>query len=362
MSRGRQPVALTQKTARAIWLHAQRLDADEPFGSGPDAVKAAVEHLGYVQIDTINVIERCHHHILFNRIPQYRRGDLATAQSDDRSVFEYWTHALSYVPVRDLPIFLPDMAAHRDNPSQWYADAGPDDLRKLLRRIRRDGAISIRDIDDDEPVEKDHPWASRKPSKRVLQLGFYNGELAISRRDGMVKTYELMERHFGWPPRPRPATTGQRHLYLLERAIRTHGVIDTRVRTKKLVPVIIGEDPTPHWAPPVLLEQPIEIDPTRVHILSPFDPLIIQRRRTAAIFGYDHVFEAYLTKAKRRFGYFTTPVLMGDEIVAVLDLKTDRAAGRMLIQAWHWVGAGGEHHRPAIEAALDRFTAFQLGQ
>src|SRR3569623_3637978 len=103
------PLAL----ARAHWLHAQRLDVREPFGKGPSAVQAAIEHLGYVQIDTINVIERCHHHILFSRIPAYRRADLRQAQSVDRSVFEYWTHALSYVPANDFRFFLPAMREHK---------------------------------------------------------------------------------------------------------------------------------------------------------------------------------------------------------------------------------------------------------
>ena len=78
-----------------------------------------------MQIDTINVIERSHHHILFSRIPGYRRADLHQAQSVDKSVFEYWTHALAYVPTRDLRFFLPDMKAHRIAPAQWYADGRP---------------------------------------------------------------------------------------------------------------------------------------------------------------------------------------------------------------------------------------------
>ena len=102
--------------------------------------------------------------------------------------------------------------------------------------------------------------------------------------------------------------------------------------------------------------------PDIVHILSPFDPLIIQRRRTAAIFGYEHLFEAYVTKEKRQLGYFTLPVLVGDEIVAGLDLKTDRAAGKLLIQSWHWFGRGDARaHKAPIEAALHRFERFQLG-
>src|SRR3954466_9599606 len=92
---------LATSDARRIWLRAQRLDAPAPFGDGPEATPAAVAHLGYVQIDTINVIERCHHHILWSRIPAYRRAHLHQAQSIDRTVFEYWTHALSYVPSRD---------------------------------------------------------------------------------------------------------------------------------------------------------------------------------------------------------------------------------------------------------------------
>ncbi|HTM78372.1 MAG TPA: crosslink repair DNA glycosylase YcaQ family protein, partial [Devosia sp.] len=81
--------------ARAIWLRAQRLDTSAPFGDGPEATALAIGHLGYVQIDTINVIERCHHHILFSRIPTYRRAHLSQAQAVDKSVFEYWTHALA---------------------------------------------------------------------------------------------------------------------------------------------------------------------------------------------------------------------------------------------------------------------------
>src|SRR5664279_3040367 len=112
---------LNQAQARRLWLRAQRLDVPEPFGAGAQATAAAVAHLGYVQIDTINVIERCHHHILWNRIPQYRRADLGQAQSGDKSVFEYWTHALSYVPAADLRYFLPAMRRHRREGHRWLS-------------------------------------------------------------------------------------------------------------------------------------------------------------------------------------------------------------------------------------------------
>src|SRR6202165_2477617 len=124
---------LSKTEARRIWLRAQRLAAPAPFGAGPAATSAAVEQLGYVQIDTINVIERCHHHILWNRIPDYRRADLRQAQSVDKSVFEYWTHALSYVPAKDLRFFIPAMKVHRREGHKWFGSVSTADLRKVLR-------------------------------------------------------------------------------------------------------------------------------------------------------------------------------------------------------------------------------------
>ena len=121
MPRATEPHPLTKTEARRIWLHAQRLDTNEPFGAGPQAVAAAVDHLGYVQIDTIHVIERCHHHILYSRIPAYARADLRQAQSVDKSVFEYWTHALSYVPAKDIRFFVPAMREHRRDGHRWFA-------------------------------------------------------------------------------------------------------------------------------------------------------------------------------------------------------------------------------------------------
>ena len=376
-----KPVSLPLAEARRLWLRAQRLDTRDPFGSGPDATRQAVEHLGYVQIDTINVIERSHHHILFSRIPSYRRADLHRAQTIDKTVFEYWTHALAYVPTRDLRFFLPDMKAHQIAPSQWYADGDPKDLARLKRQIRRDGALSIRDIEE-EPVEKEHLWASRKPSKRVLQHGFYNGDFTVSERTGMLKTYELMDRHFGWTRAPRAATPPQVREYLLDRALRAQGLVsapsvmhpwlrfspelmalvERRVRRKALVPVTVGDDPTPHWITPEALDEaPVANEPL-THILSPFDPVVIQRRRLSLFFGYDHVFEAYVPRAKRKFGYFTLPVLHGDEIVAALDLKADRSVRKLLIQSWTWIGTGrARTHKKLIEAELDRFATFQFG-
>jgi uncharacterized protein len=379
-ARSQRPLSLSD--ARRMWLRAQRLDERAPFGTGPEATRAAVEHLGYVQIDTINVIERCHHHILFSRIPDYRRDHLRQAQSMDRSVFEYWTHALSYVPTRDLRFFL---RAMRQDWRQrgWFRSVKPAELRRLVARIEHDGPLTIRDIDDDVLVEKDHAWASRKPSKRALQLAFYQGLLTISARDGMLKTYELSARHFGWETPPQPASETEIADYILDRALRAQGIvsldsichldagrkaavrrrIEARLRRNALVAVALDEaGKHEHWAIPEALETKPTAVPSIVHILSPFDPLIIQRKRLRHIFGYDHRFEAYVPKEKRVLGYFALPVLIGDEIVAAIDLKADRVNRKLLIQQWHWLGSGaGQAHRAAIDEELDRFGRFQFG-
>jgi len=360
-------------------LRAQRLDETAPFGGGPAATRAVVEQLGYVQIDTIHVIERCHHQILYTRIPAYRREDLHQAQSVDKSVFEYWTHALSYVPTRDLRFYVRAMKEERRSSSSWFGTVKDTELRKVLGRIRKHGALTIRDIEDDVLVEKHHAWASRKPSKRALQLAFYRGLVTVSARSGMLKTYELMNRHFGWDRLPKAASEREILDYLLERALRSQGVvsldsacfmdaprkaamrrlIEARVRRRELVAAEI--DGVPHWARPDDLENPATVE-ERVHILSPFDPLVAQRRRLKLLFGYEHRFEAYLPKEKRVFGYFAQPVLVGDQIAALIDLKTDRVRRRLLVQKWTWVSKRERRQRKRqIEEALHGFERFQLG-
>jgi uncharacterized protein YcaQ len=138
-------------------------------------------------------------------------------------------------------------------------------------------------------------------------------------------------------------------------------LIETRLRRKTLVPLSLeGAGKTEHWARPEDLEASLEPS-AQIHILSPFDPLIIQRKRLALFFGHEHRFEAYLPKEKRRFGYFALPVLADDAIVAALDLKADRERRRLLIQNWSWLPPGRpRRHKRRIEEALHRFERFQL--
>lgn len=378
---GAKIVGISQADARRLWLRTQRLDERAPFGAGPQAVAAAIAHLGYVQIDTINVIERCHHHILWSRIPRYRTAALVAVQSGEKSAFEYWTHALAYVPTSDYRFFVPAMEARRSKAHRFHGRIDADACAAMLARIRDQGPLSLRDIDDEKLEEKLHPWASRKPSKRLLDYGFWVGDLTISARAGMVKSYELTDRHFGWTEPVPAATPDEFAAYLLDRGLRTQGVVSLesmtygdapskaavarlvaeRVASGALVPIEIeGLARTNHWATPAALDEVSTLERARrVHILSPFDPLVIQRKRLAALFGHDHRFEAYVPAAKRVLGYFALPVLVGDRVVAAIDTKMDRKAGALAIRKWTWLVPETSGLRSRIEVALTRFEQFQ---
>jgi uncharacterized protein len=373
---------ISRLRARQIWLEAQGFGRRIATGRGAKAVTDVVRHLGYVQIDTINVVERCHHHILFTRLPGYHRSDLHKAQSKQRSVFEYWTHALAYIATDDYRYFMPAMAEYRSFPPASFAKVSEGDTERLLERIAKEGPISIRDIDDDVLVEKDHAWASRKPSKSVLSKGFYEGVLTVSARLGMLKAYDLTDRHFGWEEPPEPASEDEVNAYMLKRALRAQGLvsldsichleasrkpairslIEQRVAAGELIPVLLKDDRIEHWVMPEVLERRAARRETDAHILSPFDPLIIQRKRLELFFGYAHRFEAYVPSEKRVLGYFALPVLYDGRIVAAIDIKADRQVSRLVINKWTKFGDESYEQQSAVDDALQRFEAFQFAE
>lgn len=378
-----KPRILSREDARKIWIRAQGLDVQAPFGLGKNGALAAIKRLGYVQIDTINVIERAHHHILHCRVPDYRPEFLHELQSKEKSVFEFWTHALSFIPTDFYEHYLRLMRDHQKYPSRWYSGVSEKQMRALVRRIRKEGPISMRQIDE-EKQEKDHEWASRKPSKRALQFLFYAGRLVISKREGMLKHYELAERHFGWKTKPKTPTARQTIEFRIDRALDSQGVIslvscthleagpvkkaflralESRVRKSELTRVEIEGLNEKFYARSETLERSTEINPERIHILSPFDPLVIQRKRTRDFFGFDYLLECYVPASNRKYGYFCLPVLAGDRFVARLDLKADREKRKLLIQAWHWEKGtfNKKGMRRLIQKELERFHKFQFG-
>lgn len=191
-----------------------------------------------------------------------------------------------------------------------------------------------------------------------------------------------MDRHFSWSEKSTPANEKELNVYLLERALRSqrlvsldsichlepsrkkimNALIQKRVDDRDLLPISIeGSERIQHWIKPEILEEKIELEFGLVHILSPFDPLIIQRKRLKLFFDYQHLFEAYIPKEKRIYGYFSLPVLIEDKIVAVIDLKTDRQIRKLLIQKWTWLPKQKTRaFKQMVESELHRFEIFQL--
>jgi uncharacterized protein YcaQ len=268
------------------------------------------------------------------------------------------------------------------SPSSWFSKVKKADFNRVISRIQNEGALSLRDMRDKKLEDKDHPWASRKPSQRALQLGFHSGKLTVSERIGMLKKYELSSRHFDWNKRPKAASELEVLNYTLDRALRSQAVvsldsichlntkikpkinrlIESMVSSRELIELSIsGIEATKFWIRPEIFAQKEHLDNSLIHILSPFDPLVIQRRRLKLFFDYEHRFEAYLPKEKRVFGYFGLPILFEDRIVAVIDLKTDRCRNKLDIQKWTWVGDSSLGRlKKNIEERLHYFELFQL--
>ena len=180
-----EPCAVTKAQGRRIWLGAQRLDTSAPFGNGPDATPAAVAHLGYVQIDTINVVERSHHQILYTRIPTYRREHLRQAQSVDKSVFEYWTHALSYVPTADLR-FRRNEQVRVEIPT---ASSEPVTAR-LLDRTGKALAVPVTAAVRDDPDGS--RWVTAQLTLAPLAPADYAVELTVGERK-MISAFRVIQ-------------------------------------------------------------------------------------------------------------------------------------------------------------------------
>src|SRR5512137_1942744 len=164
--------SISEKTARRLVLHAQLLDGRTKIKKGKAGVAQAIGHLGYVQIDTIAVIERAHHHTLWTRVPGYRPEHLHQAHAVDRSVFEYWGHAASFLPMGDYRFYIPMMRGFLDPKGGWYRGWGEkygDHLQPVLKRIREEGPLAARDFAN--PTGRGRgPWWDWKPAKAALEM------------------------------------------------------------------------------------------------------------------------------------------------------------------------------------------------
>jgi len=343
-----------------------------PDGRGPTAVANLVERIGFVQIDTISVVERAHHHILAARLPGYQTGWL-----DRAAVFEYWAHAAAFLPWSDFRHTLPRKQRVREQGHDWFR-VERSDAEAVLKRIRDEGPLLARDF---ETTGTRGSWWDWKPAKRALEYLFMTGELMVGRQ-GFQKVFDLTERRLPAGVDTRTPTPEEHAQWYIDRALDAWGLVaqdefayqrrehtdlvvpllKAGVEAGSLVQVAVEGVKEPYWLRPSALETVGALPgPGRgLHILSPFDPFLIHRKRMKRLFAFDFTIECYVPAPKRTFGYFALPLLLGDRFVGLLDAKADRAAGRLLVQNLRYDGP--PRRRAAFDAALipalERFAAF----
>jgi hypothetical protein len=298
-----------RKQLRLIALEHQGLTKVRPFGKGLQATQRALEHLGYVQIDTLSVVERAHHHTLWIRVPDYQ-PDYLRQLIQKRSAFEYWFHAASYLPMSDYRFVLPQMSAVRRGETSFAPKAEPKYMRHVIERIRIDGPLKARDFES--ATRGNAKWWNWKPAKRALERLFLQGDLMIADRVGMQKVYDLTERVL-----PDNTNTSEPSLlefseYLVNHSIRANGfttlkqlthlrpgeklrkalttILQNKVEQGALVEYTINGMPLVYVAQSALGTK-INRSAANVRILSPFDNAIIHRDRVLQLFDFDYRLE-----------------------------------------------------------------------
>lgn len=331
--------------ARALWLTSLCL-AQPPTGALD--TKELIKRLGFVQLDTIQVVSRAHHHILWSRNQNYREHMLDPLLRTKRQVFEHFTHDASVLPMDFLPMWQRQFRRKRDKVSRsnWFGKhLDPDLIADVKRRITAEGPLSTQNFDT-KVVGERAMW-KRPPHKMVLDYLWFAGELATSHCDGFTKFYDLAERVF---PQDLPTLSDQDQITQLCRMALDRIGFGTITEIRNFWAACAGNE-VKAWVQSDaanLIEVEIEgadgiwttalacadiedriktlKDPTtRLRILNPLDPAIRDRTRLSRLFGFDYTVEMFVPAAKRKWGYYVYPVLEGNRFVGRIEAKGDRA-------------------------------------
>ena len=313
-----------------------------------------VSRVQVLQIDSVNVLERAHYLPLLSRAGAYDKTllDRAAGRAPRRLV-EYWAHVAALVPVDLWPVMRHRMRHYRDHGHAWMSHR-PELVAGLLREIGDRGASTARELDQGLPRGRDHWGWNWSETKKALEYLFVAGELAVaSRTTSFERRYDLPERVLPASVLavPEPAREDAER-ELVRRAARAHGVAGVRcladyyrmstavtrraaaelVENGELLPVRVRG-----WDAPTYLHADARVprsSPVRA-LLSPFDPMVWERRRTEQLFGFRYRIEIYVPAPQRVHGYYVLPFLLGDRLVARVDLKADRRGGALLVRSAH---------------------------
>ena len=336
---------------RRLALGAQGLLQTQPYGRGLTGARKAIYHIGYVQIDTISVVERAHHHVFYSRVPNFT-PEMTNQLLRDGDIFEYWSHAAALIPIEDFRFSLPYKHAIKSGQTHWFKKRDEKLMEELLARIRTDGPIRSRDIEAN--ADKRAGWWDWKPAKRALEQMYMEGDLMVSDREGFQKTYDLTERVLPSHIDTKMPSTEEFAAHMVDQQLRCHGIVSIKglayqrrnTELRKAVKTLVDEKLAQNTLEQVqvdsgevfimetgALERSLPRLNNRMSILSPFDNSVIQRERLKALFQYDYRLEAYVPAAKRRYGYFCLPLLFRDEFIGRMDCKAHRKTGELEIKS-----------------------------
>jgi len=369
---------ISNRQARRLLIQAHGLSTPP---TGALDLSVLIKSMGYVQLDTIRTVSRAHHHILWSRNQNYREPMLWKALRN-REVFEHFTHDASILPIELYPVW------------QWQFDRmkaglhygtrlGVDEILKaeIKTRIAQEGALSTHAFDTKLEGKKEM-W-TRPPHKRALDYLWYIGELTTCHRENFTKFYDLSERvipevYFG------PSVQADKLGWLCEEALKRL-TIATPAELQDFWGAASAVQ-IKEWLASTLYDvRPVEIEavngtwgtafaspdiethlehlnaPTsRLRILSPFDPLVRDRKRLLRLFGFDYKIEIFVPAAKRKWGYYVYPILEGDKFIGRIEIKADRKAGMLkVLKLWkepniRWSGRQDDK----LEAELKRLSRF----
>lgn len=389
MARASALPVVPAEVARRLLLAGQGLLDDPRRRATLDAVYAVVHGLGYVQLDSINVVERAHHLILGARLDGYRTPML-DALTADRRLFEHWTHDAATIPTAFRTYWSAKYERFRkvmDSHRWWRERLGPEPERLLGHvrdRLHREGPLMARDFEETRPPGEDRKWWGWKPQKAALEYLWLSGEVAVARRESFHKVYDLAERvlpevngqcpsaaeHLAWVCRTALERLGAAtaaeiaafwHAVGLEeaqewcrQAVASGEIVQVQVETadgSRPYPAFALSDWEARWKelPPA---------PPRIRLLAPFDPIVWDRRRALRLFGFDYRFEAFVPGDQRRHGYYVLPVLEGERLVGRLDAKLERAKGLLAVKGLWWEPGVRETDKRSklLASALDRLA------
>lgn len=363
---------LTTAEVRRLLLGAQGLLDDPARRATPAVLNRLIHRLGFVQIDSINTVDRAHHLTLFSRLDGFQPAHLTHLLERSRTLFEHWTHDASVIPLAFYPRWKVrfhrfHQASALVNQSTWWYERLSGDpegvLRSVRERIEREGPLRSADFEHQRAGESG-AWWGWKPQKAALEYLWRTGELAIAGRVSFQKVYDFTERvlpaHHALERLDDEAYIDEQCAGAMERLVVATpreiahfwgGVpladarrwCDQAARSGRIVPVIVeplnGADAARHsFALPDVRARlkKLPAAPERMRLLSPFDPVLRDRERAKRLFDFDYRFEAFVPAAKRVYGYYTMPVLAGERIVARVDPRHRREDATLEINRVWW--------------------------